>query len=68
MVGKSLPVLASLGLFLSAGCSSAGGPGISQGALPSAQRPAAGNPVSQYIQHVVVIIQENRSFENFFAW
>ncbi|MFY9720326.1 MAG: alkaline phosphatase family protein, partial [Candidatus Cybelea sp.] len=29
--------------------------------------PAAGNPVSKYIKHVVVIIQENRSFENFFA-
>lgn len=29
--------------------------------------PAQGNPVSQYIQHVVVIVQENRSFENFFA-
>jgi phospholipase C len=67
MVGKSLLVLASLGIFLFAGCSSAGGPGVSQGALPSAVRPAAGNPVSQYIQHVVVIIQENRTFENFFA-
>jgi phospholipase C len=29
--------------------------------------PAAGNPVSKYIKHVVVIVQENRSFENFFA-
>jgi phospholipase C len=30
-------------------------------------RPATGNPVSQYIQNVIVIVQENRSFENFFA-
>ena len=29
--------------------------------------PATGHPVSQYIKHVVVIVQENRSFENFFA-
>ena len=30
-------------------------------------RPAIGHPTGQYIKHVVVIIQENRSFENFFA-
>ena len=35
------------------------------GALPSV--PAPGNRVSKHIRHVVVIIQENRSFENFFA-
>ncbi len=36
-------------------------------AVPTLARPATGNPVSQYIKNVVVIIQENRSFENFFA-
>ena len=36
-----------------------------QGILPGA---AFGHrPLSQYISHVIVIIQENRSFENFFA-
>ncbi len=30
-------------------------------------RPAIGHPTGQYIKHIVVIIQENRSFENFFA-
>ncbi len=29
--------------------------------------PNASRPVSKYIKHVIVIIQENRSFENFFA-
>jgi phospholipase C len=29
--------------------------------------PAAGVPVGKYIKHVIVIIQENRSFDNFFA-
>ena len=29
-------------------------------------RPASGS-ASQYISHVIIIIQENRSFENFFA-
>ncbi|MGC1380700.1 MAG: alkaline phosphatase family protein [Candidatus Baltobacteraceae bacterium] len=68
MMAKPLVVAASLGLiFSAAGCSStAGGPAATRGALPLA-RPASGNPVSQYVSHVVVIIQENRSFENFFA-
>jgi phospholipase C len=35
-----------------------------QGSLPAAP---AGGSASQYISHVIVIIQENRSFENFFA-
>jgi phospholipase C len=53
------------------GCSSAAQP-ASQSAIPFSGRPAptasAGrNSASQYIQHVVIIIQENRSFENFFA-
>ncbi|MBV8197959.1 MAG: hypothetical protein JO263_07475 [Candidatus Eremiobacteraeota bacterium] len=29
--------------------------------------PAASAPIGKYIKHVIVIIQENRSFENFFA-
>ncbi len=67
MLTKPLLVLASLGLVAAAGCSSSSSVanGV-QRALP-ALRPASGNPVSKYISHVVVIIQENRSFENFFA-
>jgi phospholipase C len=34
--------------------------------LPLLARPAT-SPVSTYIKHVIVIIQENRSFDNFFA-
>jgi phospholipase C len=50
-----------------AGCASYGSRGSAVGqALPVAL-PANGNPVHKYISHVVVIIQENRSFENFFA-
>jgi phospholipase C len=64
--GLSLAV-ASLGLFALASCG-AGGATVAgdAGALPPA-RPATGNPVHKYIKHVIVIIQENRSFENFFA-
>ncbi len=29
--------------------------------------PAMGNPIGKYIKHVVVIVQENRSFDNLFA-
>lgn len=67
MLAKTLVFCASLGLVVTAGCSSnTASPGGAQSALPMV-RPATGNPVSQYISHVVVIVQENRSFENFFA-
>ena len=67
MVARPLLALAFLGL--AAGCSATSEP-TGQNLLPAASRwltkPASGG-VSPYIQHVVVIIQENRSFENFFA-
>jgi phospholipase C len=48
------------------GCASnSGGVADGTGAVPVL--PGMGNPVRRYISHVVVIIQENRSFENFFA-
>ncbi len=37
------------------------------GGFMPADDASLGNPVGTYIKHVVVIIQENRSFENFFA-
>jgi phospholipase C len=46
-------------------CSSATQPFPLSG--PSMARPAAGNPSGQYIKNIIVVIQENRSFENFFA-
>jgi phospholipase C len=55
-------VLAFVGVAVAAGCSSSG----STPAPLSRALPQSGSP-SQYITHVVVIIQENRSFENFFA-
>ena len=66
MVTKPLLVAISLMLVLSAACSSnshtlAG----AQSALPLVR--SAGAPGSQHISHVIVIIQENRSFEDFFA-
>ncbi|MBV9232857.1 MAG: hypothetical protein JO030_02335 [Candidatus Eremiobacteraeota bacterium] len=59
-------------LLICAGCTLAGGSGVASGRGSSAAyAPAIGrgakSPASQYISHVVVIIQENRSFENFFA-
>ncbi len=54
-------------LALLAGCVGPSAPGGALGGLTPAVMPATGNPVSRYIKHVVVIIQENRSFENFFA-
>jgi phospholipase C len=57
-----------LGLFAlvaGSGCVSAVANNPAANVVPIA--PAMGNPVGKYISHVVVIIQENRSFENFFA-
>ncbi len=62
MSAKRFLVLALLGLIVPAGCSSASGtPAVLTRALPQ-----SGSP-SQYISHVVVIVQENRTFENFFT-
>ncbi len=65
MVSKPLVLLTIFGIILSAGCSwnqsAATG---AQAALPPVQ---PGGMARKYISHVIVIIQENRSFENFFA-
>jgi phospholipase C len=63
--------LAAVGLVLVAACSSNGtGPGASP-ALPGVSRwldrQASSRSSSLPISHVIVIVQENRSFENFFA-
>src|SRR5579862_3826013 len=62
MLAQRLLGLSFLGLVLLTGCSFSGGtPIVLTRALPQGRSP------SQYISHVVVIIQENRSFENFFT-
>ncbi len=65
MVSKSLVVLTIFGIVLCVGCSSNGNEssGVAA-ALPPVQ---PGGMAKNYISHVIVIIQENRSFENFFA-
>jgi phospholipase C len=48
-------------------CSPNGGAaGISIPHAPGEALPAAGSPVGTYIKHVVIIIQENRTFDNVF--
>jgi len=65
---KPLALLSLAGLVLSAACSTTG-----QSATPAEQASLSTlgglrrTAASQYIKNVVVIIQENRSFENFFA-
>ena len=61
-------VLVWSGLALTSACSSSSGsPSLAQQVLPlTAGHPTSGS-AGLYIKHVVVIIQENRSFENFFA-
>jgi phospholipase C len=67
MTYRPLLMLGSFALALCACSSSAGTPFASQAASnPGSAHPASGSP-SQYIKNVIVIIQENRSFENFFA-
>ncbi len=74
MVAKRSLVVASLGFLIAspalvcAGCGSNGAISDIAPQKPASDvRPATGHPVSQYISHVIVIVQENRSFENFFA-
>lgn len=62
MSAQLLLVLAFLGLIVPAGCSTSGGTPV----LLSRALPQSGSP-SQHISHIIVIIQENRSFENFFT-
>jgi phospholipase C len=55
-------------LALGFGCGSASQPRVfAQQALPPLARTADQSDVAKYIKHVVIIIQENRSFDNFFA-
>lgn len=58
-------LFALIALGMIAGCSTSGPSTPTGSTLPApGQHPPSGNG---YIQHVVVIIQENRSFENLFA-
>lgn len=64
-------LLASLGLAALAGCadsiSPAGTASVPRSSEVRTISRASRNGINAYIQNVVVIIQENRSFENFFA-
>jgi phospholipase C len=67
LVGKPLLVFALLALTICAGCSSAAGSsGTPPAPLPTAPSSPGENP-GNHVKHVVVIIQENRSFDDFFA-
>ncbi|HEY1881958.1 MAG TPA: alkaline phosphatase family protein [Candidatus Cybelea sp.] len=61
-------LLASLGLLFTTACSSVSSGSTftaPAGAVPRVRH--ASRSASQYLSHVIVIVQENRSFENFFA-
>jgi phospholipase C len=65
---KTTPVLTLAALGLLAGCgggSVANLPRVSPASMPFAG--VSRTTASKYLSHVIVIIQENRSFENFFA-
>jgi phospholipase C len=57
--------------LLAGGCTSVNAPAAVPVSVPPVARmvPAAASPlvIGKYIKHVVIIIQENRSFDNFFA-
>jgi phospholipase C len=65
---RSTHVLALVAAAFGAGCSQAAGSSTPQVIpAPASAKTANQVPIGNYIAHVVVIIQENRSFENFFA-
>jgi phospholipase C len=67
MPRKAFVNVALLGLLTGCSFGSSAPGGQAAGFTPDTRAAALGNPVGSYIKHVVVIIQENRSFENFFA-
>ncbi|MGA9946581.1 MAG: hypothetical protein WBP75_16310, partial [Candidatus Cybelea sp.] len=70
MMRRLMLILAVIGFVLATGCSS-NGTNVSVPAPRDASsrpvRQASGRSATSPITHVIVIIQENRSFENFFA-
>jgi phospholipase C len=63
---KTRIFLTLVGLAFLAACSSPGGSAASgRPSLPAVRK--TGGSASEYIKNVIVVIQENRSFENFFA-
>ncbi|HEY6325294.1 MAG TPA: alkaline phosphatase family protein [Candidatus Cybelea sp.] len=67
VAARAFAAISALAVAVCGGCAS----GTSSSALPQAVVPGISpmtrSLASNYIKHVVVIIQENRSFENFFA-
>jgi phospholipase C len=61
-------VLVWSGIALTSACSSSGGsPSLARQVLPVTEAHSNSGSAGLYIKHVIVIIQENRTFENFFA-
>jgi phospholipase C len=61
---RTVPLLVAAGMLASTGCSGIPGSQRLPGELPALRRPAS--LPGRYIKHVVIVIQENRSFDNFF--
>ncbi len=53
-------------VFVSA-CSAAGGPPLGETIQRDRATIGSGKPIGHYIKHIVIIIQENRSFDSIFA-
>jgi phospholipase C len=67
MQGKFCLVFACLSVSIFTACSSVGGAVSPNAPAPSLTATPTQSPVGKYIKHVVIVIQENRSFENYFA-
>jgi phospholipase C len=65
MSNRLAPLAMVAALLASGGCAGSGAP--SSGALPQTAAAGAGQPIGKYIKHVVIIVQENRTFDNLFA-
>ncbi|HKU81172.1 MAG TPA: alkaline phosphatase family protein [Candidatus Tumulicola sp.] len=60
-------LLVALAALACAGCSGGGGGSQSGGSLPPSKPTPTPAPPASPIKHVVIMIQENRSFDDFFA-
>ncbi|MGA8535559.1 MAG: hypothetical protein WB615_15735, partial [Candidatus Tumulicola sp.] len=66
---RTMHVACALSLLISA-CSAPGPRGVMPTAVGANTQPDEAVPgftLSKYVKHVVIIVQENRSFENLFA-
>ena len=64
---RGLSIFALSGALVAAGCSGGAGSSSGSGAMPQLSGVSRASGTSTQVQHVIIMVQENRSFDDFFA-